>query len=854
MNKLFTLFTLLILNVLSVSAQSNDTQDVTHYFTFSDGQMVAIPEKYLLSRSEANGIVTLHLEGDTTFCYTKSGLVSEETSYNGALPVLESFKFNNKFNDQLFTDANGVIDNENNTISLTVASIQKRLVPSFKLSEENSDATAWVNGIQQHSKRTSQRFNKDVTYTLAKPKNWKYEVRKISDEVWSTPDDRDTENKWIMAPINLTEDMISTNWPSTNASEGIASLLDDNQNTYFHSNYSGTNNWKEGAYYGDGVTTWPYLEFDLDESVENLQFIYTTRNWDANNGYAPQGIIVQGSLDGENWKDIRELTAEKDNMPIGALKTFTSPVIELGAAYSHLRLQLTATTRKNYLVLSKLELNKAIINPDFGKDDEPFVPELLKPAVYEHNMVPFGRDYRVHVDFLTDNSTSEYKVPTIYINTSDGSMINSKNYYWDASFQLDGAGIWEDITVDEMQIRGRGNSSWGGGWTKEPYRMKFAEKIKPFGLTKGKNWVLLANKQSGSMTTNAIAMKIADMVESAACNHIIPVELYINGEYRGSYNFTENPGFGNNSIDIEDESKAAMVELDSYYDEPYKFRSTPFNLPVNVKEPDFSDPETLTDLTFNDIQTRFNTAMEGINYGDYETYLDVDMLARAMLVTDLTRNTETQHPKSWRVYNPDLLNDSTWIFGPVWDFDWSYGYEGHGQYFVYDAERSLVDYGWNTGNVFFKAILENSETFQKQYYRLWTQFMQKGCVEELTEFCDDYYAFAKTSFEHNATRWSDGRNYESVNTKAKEWLTKRAAWIYSNLTPYDLGDDITDPGEEDVDFGQPDRIDLASVVNKPVNVYTMGGVRVRSQVPFINATRGLTPGIYIINGKKVIVR
>ena len=844
----------------SVTVQKADDSEslgTLRYFTLHDGQLIVIPEKYIEKRVDENGMLRLTLTGDTTLTIVREKLASESTEYQGDLPVFESFKFNNKFNDQLHSDADGVIDNEKNTIDLSVACIGKRLTPSFKVPE---GAHAYVNNEEQHSKVTRLRFDEEMTYTLAYPKNWIYTVQKISDPVWSTAPE-DTSEPWITTSIKLTNSMISTNWPSADADQKLANILDGDITTYFHSDWSGSNNWTDGSYYGDGKTTWPYLQINLTQPIENFQFSYTTRDWEQHQGYAPQGFIIQASTDNKNWDEICKMDKEKYNLPVGASQSYSSPVISLGKAYKYIRLQLTESTRKNYLVLSEFGMQKAEPNPDYGKTAEDFVPEIITPAVYEHGFKPFGRDYKVRVDFLTDHPTSTYNVPRIDITFADGKSWNGSNWigrygkeYWEeATIKIDGAGVFPDMEEQSIQIRGRGNSSWDNNWSsKNPYRIKFGEKVKPFGLTKGKNWVLLANKQTGSMTTNAIAMKIADMVESAACNHIIPVELYVNGLYRGSYNFTEKIGFANNSISLDDETNAALIEMDSYYDEAYRFRSIPYNIPVNVKSPDFTDPDEVTNLAFEDIYYSFNNMADNIACGEFEGSINIDMLCRAMLVTDLTRNTETQHPKSWYLYNENVLADSLWVFGPVWDFDWSYGYEGHSQYFVYDAERSLLSYS-NTGNTFFKAIWENSEAVKKQYYRLWTDFLKRDCLGELIEFCSDYYDYVKPSFNHNSSKWSDGSGYKGVTTNAKNWLTKRANWIYSNLKPYDLSDDIIDE-EEDFDYGQPDRINVAEVVNKPVDVYTMQGIRIRTQVPYIHFADGLMPGIYVVNGKKVTVK
>ena len=86
---------------------------------------------------------------------------------------------------------------------------------------------------------------------------------------------------------------------------------------------------------------------------------------------------------------------------------------------------------------------------------------------------------------------------------------------------------------------------------------------------------------------------------------------------------------------------------------------------------------------------------------------DVQSFARAMLVNDLVRNEECKHPKSWFIYNEDIINDSLWHLGPVWDFDWSFGYEGTSTYFIRNAELDLFSNmsSSDVGYPFFRKIL-----------------------------------------------------------------------------------------------------------------------------------------------------
>ena len=392
-------------------------------------------------------------------------------------------------------------------------------------------------------------------------------------------------------------------------------------------------------------------------------------------------------------------------------------------------------------------------------------------------MHPYGRCVRVHVEWLTDRA----EVPTIYINTADGQPITSKDYFKDATITIDGHGIFPSMDETPVQIKGRGNSSWG--WPKKPYRLKFAEKMKPLGMTKGKNWVLLSNYQTGSLMSNAIGMKAANLMGAAGANHIVPVDLYLNGEYRGSYNFTEKVGFANNSIDLMDETAAAMLELDSYYDEPagQKFRSTPYDLPINIKEPEFA--EGTTQLTLDMIQAHFNSFMSALYRGkDISSYVDIEQLARFMMVNELTLNYEFYHPKSTFCYREDFTDEtSKYIFGPVWDLDWCFGYEKNRTYFRNETTSNYwIDSPSFAAVSFIRDLRFKYEPLDSVYRQLWEEFMNND-LQELLEYCQDYYDFAKNSFDANSSKWGDYTDYATQAQQASNWLETRTQQIYADI-------------------------------------------------------------------------
>lgn len=477
-------------------------------------------------------------------------------------------------------------------------------------------------------------------------------------------------------------------------------------------------------------------------------------------------------------------------------------------------------------------------------------------------LMPYKHDYRVQLTWKTDKAKA---TPTIRITTSDLKPPSSKETYVDAVVVIEGGSVFPSMEGVNIQIKGRGNTSWSNTPTsKNPYNIKFSESVSPLGLKKGKKWVLQANRQTQSMMTNPIAMKIGNLVGAAFTNDYIPVDLYMNNEYWGSYGFTQKLGLANNSVDLEDETKAVLLELDLYYDADYKFKSTNYNIPVNVKDPDLSET---TEIALADIKTAFNTFEELVyNKGDFSEYCDVEALSRYFMVTEFVCNREVMHPKSMYVYCENICKNPKFVFGPLWDYDWAYGYNNSKTYC--DTYQDVDFFGGSSGDgrYFIKALRWNMESVDRCIYKIWTRFLRDD-MQELLDFCDAYYAYAKPSFKNNKTKRGDNTDYAAWTEKAKKWLQDRAANVYASLTPYELTDEeLYGPIEEEegegegTDFVVPAEkpiIDAVQRVEMPIeptsfDVYTVNGVRVKHGANYRNLRDGLAPGLYIVNGKKVL--
>ena len=671
------------------------------------------------------------------------------------LPYMTSYKFNNKYNANLNVDIEA--DTVTESMNFNVNAIGKSLTASFQLSDDR--AVAYVGNKLQVSKESRNRFETPVKYAVTYPGYNMVANVKIQDEVWDYGEE-------IVSEIPLTAEMLYTNKPSQVGDE-LAHMLDNNPATVFHTVY--------GASYDASVI--PYFTIALDSPVEVIKFYYMTRT---SGNYNPMALNLYASNDNSSWKLIKGFTSSEDGLPLEpAGAEFTTPTVELGGSYRYLKIEQTASEhRNNHIVFAEFRLYS--VTPGSGEAVK------VQDAVYKNVKIPFGRIYTINTNWLTDSK----QVPRIDIDIENGLSVTSKEYYLNANFRITGYGVYDDF-VDSVQIKGRGNSTWG--YSKKPYRLKFAEKVKPFGLTKGKSWVLLANAQTGAMMANAIAMKVGQLADVPYANHIIPVELYINGEYRGNYMFTEHVGFSNNSVDIdEDLGLGYMLELDSYYDEDYRFRSAYNNLPVNVKEPDLLDYDTETaNAKFEVIKAEFNRVDSVLSAGgDLSSVIDLDAAARFMLVNELVMNNELGHPKSTYLWRENVTSpESKVIFGPLWDFDWAFGYEGSGSYFNIDCTESYFGSRMpsNTGRSFFSKLMNNEE-FKRYYYKVWTEFNDENLIKEVVEYINDYYQFAQASFEHNATKWGDGTAYGSKIEQMQTWMQGRFEHIFANLAKYDITD------------------------------------------------------------------
>ena len=419
--------------------------------------------------------------------------------------------------------------------------------------------------------------------------------------------------------------------------------------------------------------------------------------------------------------------------------------------FSQSELIPTFTTNAVKVLVDEVEQKSGMTKNDFSS-----------PVVYQfimRNGETF--QYTVKAEFLLS------AIPELTITTTDPSIaeIPSKDYYLEGTLAVNGRGGYEDYT-GKTEVKGRGNSTWG--YPKKPYRLKLNKKAEICGLGKAKNYVLLANHLDPTLMLNSVAFKIGRLLELPFTNHAIPVDVVLNGIYKGSYLLTEQIEVKENRVDL-DENNSVMWELDSYWDDEPKFKSTAFNLPVMVKDPEYWKKD------FNAFTTQF--AKEPLEGNSYVDMIDIESVAKFLITFNLVHNMEINHPKSVFLHKE---GNGKYVMGPIWDFDWAYDYEGTSNHFG-RYNTPLFSSSMNgVGTAFFQRFLQDSRV-KAIYKRTWQDF-KNNKLDALLQYVDDYAVMLKPSVERNSELWENTRSFDTKVKELKTWLRNRADYIDSEVS------------------------------------------------------------------------
>ncbi|MDH6304333.1 hypothetical protein M2459_001065 [Parabacteroides sp. PF5-5] len=327
-------------------------------------------------------------------------------------------------------------------------------------------------------------------------------------------------------------------------------------------------------------------------------------------------------------------------------------------------------------------------------------------------------------------------------------------------------------------VRGRGNTTWQ--YIKKPYRIKFDKKTSLFGLGAAKSWVLLANYLDPTFMMNTIAFKLGHQFGVEYTNHSNHVELFLNEEYLGNYVLTEQVQVNEHRVNIDEETDF-LVEFDRYYDEDFKFKSALINMPVNIKSPDLEDESGMDFVkkAINALDEALYGETSGFPNSNWQELIDVPTLIDYIMINEIVRNRELVIPGSVYLYKK---GDDKIKMGPLWDFDWGFGYTESGHIYYDNAKTWLYKkydkHSSGPGGSFFYRFFDDP-TFRQAYKARWNEM--KGTLENLYSFIDDLrYELYQSSVQNNK-RWKKNHDIFDETDKMKDWLQERIEFLDENI-------------------------------------------------------------------------
>ncbi len=386
--------------------------------------------------------------------------------------------------------------------------------------------------------------------------------------------------------------------------------------------------------------------------------------------------------------------------------------------------------------------------------------------------------------------------------------------------------VCESLGPVEMEIRGRGNSSWKQA-EKKPYKIKLDKKADVFGLGSNKHWALLANAFDYSLLRNRVTGWIGDQMGFDFTPRGVPVDLVMSGQefgtrYLGSYYLAEVVRVDKNRLEIDElkESDNELPVITGGYllqnalqvragspDRFYTSRGVDWatHTPSFDTEEDAAQEEDdekhgplgenalethdeLGDGYENPVQQEYIQKhiqmVEDALFADgtgYRDLMDIESCAKYWLVNNFTKNNDAFATGSTYIYKPRDVDGvvSKIYWGPLWDFD--FGYDRN-----YTVEEFIP------GHLWMKAMLCDHEpgALADEIVKQWP--VMKAAAEELLKeggILDQYVAetMAAGIKDLELNHPEEETTYQEYVDKMRAWIEGRVKWMDEHINEvYDL--------------------------------------------------------------------
>lgn len=355
-------------------------------------------------------------------------------------------------------------------------------------------------------------------------------------------------------------------------------------------------------------------------------------------------------------------------------------------------------------------------------------------------------------------------LPTVVVNIANGEEVIEKEKNLISNVYIISENGTELLATSGTEIRGRGNASWN--FEKKPYRLKFDEKQSPLGApASAKKWTLISNHGDKTLMRNILAFEVSRRVGQPYTPFCHPVDLIINGEYRGCYQLCDQVEAASGRVPAKD---GYLIEIDAYaWDEEVMFASKT-GIPVTIKHPDEDDITDEQKKFIEDYFNKFEAAALASDYTDansgYRKYLDLDSFLRNFIIGEFCANTDA----FWSVYMYKDAADGKLYTGPTWDNDLSFDndYRTHP---ITSADYLFVVNGSFAGGQLkdiVSRIVKQDPQAKSRLVELWEAALNEGNLKNIGSYMEETADLLDESQELNFKRWKILNQWVHMNFQA----------------------------------------------------------------------------------------
>lgn len=380
-----------------------------------------------------------------------------------------------------------------------------------------------------------------------------------------------------------------------------------------------------------------------------------------------------------------------------------------------------------------------------------------------------SEDYKVDVTYFTG-------LPIIYVNTNGGIAIDSKEDYREGYASVFGVRNYDDLSDAEMEIRGRGNSTWYFH-PKKAFQLKFGDKNEVLGMPKDKKWIFLAEHSDKTLIRNKIAFEMGYISKLDWTPQSVFSEVFINNEYTGTYHITQKVEESNHRVVLGDTGYLLEIDqLERMESDDVFFYTSEFL--INIKEPEVAYDSEEFNYAKNLIN-EFETVLKGVQFKDptngYAKYIDLDSFIDWYLISEITKNVDS---KDWSSIFMNVIPGGKIKMGPLWDFDLAFGNVDY-------ADSQYPEGFWVKDHKWYARLFQDPLFVSRVKNRFLYFNKNQNLIIDKIDFYANYLSLAQ---KENDDKWDIIGNYAWPNPVVyntyeeevehlKNWYIKRMNWL-----------------------------------------------------------------------------